>query len=689
MKPLQRIVPGFDRILHGGDYNPDQWQRQPEVLAADERLIAQAGLNVVTLGVFAWSSYERREGELDFGWLDRSMDAMARIGCHVILATPSGAKPVWMSLKYPEIRRVTRDGLREPHTGRHNHCWSSPVYREKVASINERLARRYAEHPALCLWHVSNEYAGKCYCELCKREFQRFLERKYGTIDALNDAWCSEFWSYGYAEFSEVDPRGQLPEGMNLDHDHFYNQQLIDFMRWEMKPLRELTPTVPCSTNFMGTFGLNDYSAIAEHVDVVCDDQYPGYDAADVELPRRAAAVSFKDDLYRAMKPDRAWLLMESSPDVQNWRQPMRLKRPGLHRLEMLQALAHGAEGTCYFQLRKSRGGSEKYHGAVIDHAGHANTRVFRSIAALSDEYTRLSCLLGTRVEADVAFVYDWPARWAFERSSGPVSKHDAYERVSHAHYLPFWARGVSVDVISADKDFSRYRLLVTPQLFAHDAAVAERIARFVEQGGVWVATHYTGYCDAHGRCYLGGLPGAGLRRVLGLWNEEVDSLPEGASCRVVPAAAEGGAPSSHLPLAMRAESVCEVVHLEGAQALAVYADDFYAGHAALSVNRYGAGQAYYHAARLSDDALAAFYAELILRLGLTRAIASELPPGVTAQRRLSAEHEYVFLLSFAAEARRIELADAGYEDLLSGVQATGTLTLPPLGASVLRRARA
>jgi beta-galactosidase len=686
MKPLARIIAGFDRILHGGDYNPDQWQRYPELLADDERLIAHAGLNVVTLGVFAWSSYERREGELDFGWLDRSMDAMARIGCNVILATPSGAKPVWMSEKYPEIRRVTKDGLREPHAGRHNHCWSSPVYREKVRIINTALAQRYAGHPALCLWHVSNEYSGKCYCELCRREFQRFLRDKYTSIEALNDAWWSDFWSYGYGDFSEVDPRGQIPEGLVLDHHRFANRQLIDFMRWEMQPLRELSPGIPCTTNFMGTFGPNDYSSIAEHVDVVCDDQYPGYDAADPELWQHAAAVSFKDDLYRAMKPDHAWLLMESTPDVQNWRQPMRLKRPGLHRLEMLQALAHGAEGTCYFQLRKGRGGSEKYHGAVIDHAGHAETRVFRSIVEVSRDYDKLTPLLGSRVRAEVAFVYDWPARWAFELSSGPMSKNNAYDRVCHAHYRPFWSRGVSVDVISADRDFSGYRVLVTPQLFALDADVAARIAAFVESGGVWVATHYTAYCDPHNRCYLGGLPGAALRRVLGLWNEEVDSLPEGMRRRVTPAA--GSKPAFALPEEMHAESVCEIVHLEGAEALAVYAEDFYAGHAALSVKRFGQGQAFYHAARLGDAALGAFYGGLIAQLGLSRALAAELPPAVTAQRRWSDEHEYVFLLSFAAEPRHVSFGEARYQSMLDGTSTAGTLTLAPFGAAVLRRER-
>jgi beta-galactosidase len=452
-----------------------------------------------------------------------------------------------------------------------------------------------------------------------------------------------------------------------------------------MRPLRELTPDIPCTTNFMGTFGPNDYSSIAEHIDIVCDDQYPGYDAADPELPRVAAAVSFKDDLYRAMKPDQAWLLMESTPDVQNWRQPMRLKRPGLHRLEMLQALAHGAEGTCYFQLRKGRGGSEKYHGAVIDHAGHAETRVFRSIAEVSRDYARLSPLLGSRVEADVAFIYDWPARWGFELSSGPMNKHNAYDRVSHAHYRPFWSRGVSVDVLSADKDFSTYRVLVTPQLFGLDLETAERIARFVEAGGVWVATHYTAYCDEHNRSYLGGLPGAGLRRVLGLWNEEVDSLPEGMRRRLTPSSA-----SNHYawPDELHAESVCEIVHAEGAEPLLVYSEDFYAGHPALSVNRFGQGHAYYHAAQLNDAALDAFYAGLIEHAGLDRAIATPLPPGVTAQRRHSAEHEFVFLLSFVDQPRHIDLGATSYENLLTGKTESGAITLGGLGVAVLRRGR-
>jgi beta-galactosidase len=678
---LPRLLRGFDQLLHGGDYNPDQWRRYPEVVERDQRLLDAAGCNVVTLGVFAWSSYEPVEGQFDFGWLDRAMDAAAHAGRKVILATPSGAKPVWLSLAYPEACRVTREGLREPHHGRHNHCWSSPAYRQKVALINRKLAERYRAHPALALWHLSNEYAGKCYCELCKLEFQRFLQRKYGSIEALNDAWWTDFWSYAYGSFAEIDPRGGIPEGLQLDHHRFQTWQLCDFLRWELAPLRELTPELPCTTNFMGTFGGNDYAAIAEHLDLVCDDQYPAYDPSAPELARHAASVSFKNDLYRAMKPERPWLLMECSPDVQNWKTPMKLKRPGIHRLEMLQALAHGAEGTCYFQLRKGRGGGEKYHGAVIDHVGHEHTRVFRSVAQWGRELRQLTPLLGSRVSAQVAIVYDWEARWGFELSSGIVTQPNVYDAVCHAHYRPLWARGASVDVIASDRDFAGYRLLITPQLYLLKPGVAERIERFVQSGGVWVATHYTAYCDEHNRCFLGGLPGAGLRRVLGLWNEEVDALPEGSSRRLRRVAEASG-----LPAQLSAQAACEIVHLEGAQALAVYDEEFYAGHAALTVHDYGSGQAYYHATRLDDAALDGFYAQLLAELALPCSLDAAPPAGVLVQRRANATEEFVFVLNFTPAPQRIALGAGSYRNLLEQRDEQGKLDLPGFGGTVLQR---
>jgi beta-galactosidase len=679
-RPL--LIPGFRRILHGGDYNPEQWQAEPGILEEDYRLMKLAGCNTFSVGIFAWTSYEPEEGKFSFEWLDRSLDRLAREGHRVILATPSGAKPAWLARRYPETRRVDRRGLREPYAGRHNHCWSSPVYREKVAIINGKLAERYRSHPALGMWHISNEYSGECWCELCIAAFRRWLEARYGTLAALNDAWWSSFWSHGYGSWEDVEPRDGAVDTLAVDYKRFHTDQVIDFLRWEMQPLRALTPEVPCTTNFMGLFSGFDYAKVAEHLDLVADDQYPAYDGNDPNAWRSAVAVSFKDDLYRSFKPDRPWMLMESCPEAPQWKQPMRAKRPNVHQTEMLQALAHGAEGTCYFQWRKGRGGCEKFHGAVVDHAGHEHTRAFQTVALLGKKYEQLAAVLGSRVRAEVAVVYDWEARWAFERSEGPDQRNRAYERVAVEHYQPFWTRGISVDVIDSARSFQGYRLLVTPGLWMLKPGVAERIRRFVEAGGVWVATLYTGYCDQANRCFLGGFPGDGLGEVLGIWNEEWDVLSDGASRSARAVAGNELGISGELV----AREVLEVVHPRGARVLAEWTSDYYRGKVALSANSFGAGRAYYVAARFDEASLGAFYGALADELSLSRNLAASLPCGVTAQRRVTGEREFVFVLNFTPEPRRLELGALEYSSTADGTRIAKALELEPFGSAVLER---
>ena len=677
------LLPGLRELLHGGDYNPDQWLKYPAVLAEDERLLRLSGCNLLSVGVFSWTSYEPTEGRYQFEWLDRTMDMLAKVGARACLATPSAAKPAWLARRYPETRRVNRQGLREEHGHRHNHCWSSPVYREKVALVNRALAERYAGHPALGLWHIGNEYGGHCYCELCVAWFQRFLQEKYGSLAALNDAWWTAFWSHSFTSFEQIDPRDFSIDGMVVDFRAFLSHQIGDFLRWEMAPLRELSPGVPCTTNFMGLYGDNHYAALAQCVDFVADDQYPGYCAEDPELGRKAAAVSFKDDLYRCMKPDRPWMLMESCPDATQWQQPMRLKGPGLHQLEMLQALAHGAEGTCYFQWRKGRGGSEKLHGAVVDHQGSEHTRVFRAVAELSQKYAKLQPVIGSTVRARVALVYDWDVRWGFEASSGPPNQGDAYVRVAVDHYRAFWDRGIAVDVLASDADFSGYDLLVTPQLWLLKPGVVERLSSFVAGGGTWVATHLSGYVDQHNRMLLGGLPGAGLREVLGIWNEEFDALPKAAARRL-----RSVSDAPELPRDCSSHTVCELLHLRGARALAEYAEAFYAGMPAITVNAFGRGHAYYLGTELERPALDHFYGSLCSRLSITGALgtANPLPPGVTVQRRTTPNQELLFILCFTPQETRLELPEGRYLDLLGDREITGTLSLPPWTSTVLAR---
>ena len=653
MSDRPRIIPGFDAFLHGGDYNPDQWLTTPEVIDRDFELMPKAGCNAFSVGIFAWTMYEREEGKYTFDWLDDVMGRIAGIGGKAILATPSGARPAWMARKYEEVRRVDRQGLREPYQGRHNHCWTSPIYRAKVEAINTRLAERYKDHPALGMWHLSNEYSGECYCPLCVGRFREWVREKYGSIEALNEAWWTGFWSHQVVDWEDIEPRDHVLEGMMLDWMRFNSWQVGDFVDFEAAPLRRITPGVPVTTNFMGFHEGIDYRDLARHLDVITDDQYPAYSPFAEDLPRSAAYTSLKDDMYRCFKPDRPWMLMESCPGSPQWKVPRTLKRPGLHRAEMLQAIAHGAEGTCYFQWRAGRGGLEKLHGAVVEHEGSERTQTFRDVADHSAMLTEIKDLLGTPpAEAEVALIFDWDVRWAFNLTDGVAKRSDAYVQAALDHYQPFWETGIPVDVIGTDDPLDKYKLVIAPILWMLKPGLAERLRAYVERGGTLVGTYYSFMTDESNRMLLGGWPGNGLREVFGVWNEEVDWLPEGQAAKL----------DSDLELTAR--DLRAILHAEGAEVVARYADQYYAGTPAITRHRFGEGEAWYIGARLDVPSLRELYGQLREPLDLRPVVDHAIPPGVSAHAR----GDWRFLINWTDQPVTV-----------------GPHSLPPFGSVVLR----
>jgi len=500
------INPKLPHFIHGADYNPDQWLDYPEVLAEDLRLMKLANCNAMSVGIFAWAALEPEEGRFEFGWLDRVMDQLAANGIYAILATPSGARPAWLSQKYPEVLRVEADRKRILHGNRHNHCYTSPVYREKVEIINTKLAERYKEHPALLVWHVSNEYGGECHCALCQEKFRAWLRNKYQTLTALNQAWWTAFWSHTYTDWSQIEspaPHGEgSNHGLNLDWKRFVTHQTLDFFKHECAPLRAITPTVPVTTNFMGTYPGLDYWKFADELDVISWDSYPRWHGKKSDA-QTAAATAFVHDLNRSLKQGKPFMLMESTPSMTNWQGVAKLKRPGMHLLSSLQAVAHGSDTVQYFQWRKGRGGSEKFHGAVVDHVGHERTRVFQDVQEVGALLKCLDPVVGTTVEPEVALIFDWENRWALEDAQA-IREEKKYEETCYRHYYPFWSRGVPVDVINEDADFSRYRLLIAPMLYMIRPGVAERISQFVADGGTFVATYWSGIVDENDRSFWG-----------------------------------------------------------------------------------------------------------------------------------------------------------------------------------------
>ncbi|GHV66512.1 beta-galactosidase [Spirochaetia bacterium] len=663
--PNQPIVARFPHIIHGGDYNPEQWLSWKDTIwKEDMRLAKLAGINSLSVGIFSWAALEPAEGEYHFEWLDEVMNLLAENNMVAVLATPSGAKTAWMSQKYPEILRVNAARQRQLHGGRHNHCLTSPAYRRKVTEMNTRLAQRYKDHPALGVWHVSNEYGGECHCPLCQAEFRLYLKNKYGTLEKLNAAWWTSFWAHTYTDWEQIESPSPIGEdvlhGLKLDWKRFTTERFVDFYLHEIKPLKEYTPGVPCTANLMGTYPGIDYFRFAEVLDVASWDSYPQWTGGDDTV--LGARTAFLHDLTRGLK-DKPFMLMESCPSATNWRPVTKLHRPAVHKLQSLQALAHGADSVQYFQFRKSRGSCEKFHGAVVDHEGTENTRVFKDIAEVGECLKGLDGLIGADTPAKAAIIYDWNVRWALEDAKGFLQSQTGYEETVIAHHRSFWKKGIPVDVIDPTRSFDKYSVLVAPMLYLLRQGAAKKIDDFVQRGGIFIATYITGYVNETDLCYLGGFPGDGLKETLGIWNEEIDSLypqDENAIC--------------WKGKQYRAKDFCELIHLQGAEALGSYAADFYQGRPALTVNRRGKGKAYYIAARTDDNFLDDFYAEIASEADLKPALPGSLPAGVSAQLRTKGKKEFVFIQNFTNEQKTV---DSGTE---------GLKTLAPFESVIVKR---
>ncbi|MDR1635793.1 MAG: beta-galactosidase [Treponema sp.] len=656
-KPLRfpPIVAGFPHVLHGGDYNPDQWiQWKDTIWKEDMRLAKLAGINSLSVGIFAWAALEPREGEYHFEWLDEVMNMLAENGMIAVLATPSGARPGWMSRKYPEVLRVNEYRRRNLHGGRHNHCLSSPLYREKTQAINTALAERYHNHPALGVWHISNEYSGECHCPLCQERFRDYLKEKYGSLEALNEAWWTAFWSHSYSDWAEVESPSPMGEtnthGLNLDWKRFTTEQFVDFYLHELGPLKRITPHVPCTTNLMGTYPGIDYFRLAEALDVASWDSYPQWTGTEKDI-ETAIQFSFKHDLTRSLKA-KPFMLMESSPSATNWRPVAKLHRPNVHMLQSMQALAHGADTVQYFQFRKGRGASEKFHGAVVDHQGTENTRVFRDVAAVGRRLKGLDGIVGASTPAKTALIFDWHVRWALDDIKGLLQSKNNYEQTVIEHYRVFWKQGIPVDVIDSVRSLEGYDLVIAPMLYLLRDGAAESIGNFVKQGGTFVATYVTGYVNQTDLCYQGGFPGP-LKEVLGIWCEEIDALYPGESNSI-----------EWQGKSYRACDFCELVHSRGAEVLGVYGSDFYAGRPALTVNSYGKGKAYFIGARTPVEFLDDFYRLLGKEKNIPRALDAELPEGITAQLRTDGKTDYTFVLNFTPKTVRLDAGSRGIKDL-------------------------
>ncbi len=654
-------------LWFGGDYNPEQWDK--EIWAEDDALMREARVNTATVGVFSWSAIEPAEGRYEFGWLDATLDRLHSRGVRVVLATPTASPPPWFTLAYPDAMPVTREGTRLWHGSRDTYCAAAPAYRSAALRIAEALARRYAGHPALAMWHIHNEYGTVCWCDHAASAFRDWLRRRYSRgengLDALNEAWGTAFWSQRYSAWEQVLPpratQWRPNPSQTLDYGRFWSDELLAAFRQQRDAIRRQTPQIPVTTNFMlsGHYQVLDSWAWSREVDVVAIDHYLGTAGAD-----GAIDIAFGSDRARSWGGGRPWMLMEQAASLVSDSGLMLHREPGRMLRDSLGYVARGSDSVLFFQWRASRAGAESFHAAMVPHAGR-DSRIFAEIAGLGQALERVGEIAGSTVRADVAVLWDADSWWALE-DKGLPSADVRYLDAVRADHAALWRAGVVCDFIHPEGDLSGYRLIFASAAYLLSDEGAWSLRGYVEGGGHLVVSFLSGIVDSSHHVRLGGYPGA-LRDVLGIRVEEFHPLRSGTGIR--------------LSTGERGTLWSEYLRSEGAQVLAAYADGPLAGCPAVTRNSLRDGTAWYVSTRLDEHAQDRIVGEALAAAGAGPVLPG-LPPGVEVVRREGGGRSWLFALNHTGEPAVLPVTGL---ELLSGRPATGQLELPPGAVAVVR----
>ncbi|MEV8373444.1 beta-galactosidase [Kribbella sp. NPDC056861] len=656
-------LPGVSAISYGGDYNPEQWPE--ESWPADIELMRQAGVNLVSIGVFSWALIEPRPGEYDFGWLDRLVELLHSAGIRISLGTPTASPPAWFFHQHPEARVVTREGTTLGFGSRGMASPSSPAYRAASVAIASALAKRYGSHPALAVWHVHNEYGApvsECYSEESSRAFRRWLQRRYTSLEELNSAWGTAFWGQRYLEWEHLSAPAVSASVVNpaqrLDFARYTSDALLQCFVAERDAIRAECPDVPITTNFMaGTCPSVDLWRWADEVDLVANDHY-----LVAEDPRSQVGLALSADLTRSIARGRPWILMEHSTSGVNWQPRNLAKRSGELARNAMSHLGRGADAVMFFQWKASRSGAEKFHSAMLPHAG-TKSRIWSEVCALGSELGGLDELLGSTVTAEVAVLWDWESFWAQDLEWRPSADLSHRERVD-AFYDRLWRDQLTVDFAHPEADLSGYKLVVAPASYLLTEVAADNLRRYVEGGGTLVVSYFSAIVDEYDAVHEGGF-GAPLRDVLGVTVEEFLPLRAREKVRLTLDGVTG-------------DVWTDDVALHGAEVFAAYEDGPAAGKPAITRNAFGAGVGWYVSTRLDADQLSVVLEQAYRDAGITP---GDGPEELELIRRRSAGAEYLIAVNHGNKPADLPI---GGTDLLTG-EAGESLKVEAGGVRVLR----
>ena len=597
-----------DRLYFGGDYNPEQWPK--EVWKNDIELMQKANVNLVSLGIFSWANIEISDGNYQFGWLDEIMDLLHEGGISVDLATATASPPAWLSAAHPEILPVNFDGIRLEFGGRQAYCAASKVYQQKAAALTEQIAKRYAKHPAVVMWHVNNEYgchAPYCYCDASKAAFVQWLQKKYASLDELNASWGTDFWSQRYRNWDDIPAPKRTPDGTHpnpgaqIDFRRFSSEITLELFKTERDIIKKYDSVNPVTTNFMSMKGTHamDYFAWAKEVDFVSTDHYLAQH--DIENHIDLAQMA---DLTRGFADGKQWLLMEHSSSAVNWQPRNYAKTPGQEKRNAMSFVARGSQGAMYFQWRQSQAGSERFHSAMVPHGGE-NTRVYREVAELGkllSDHPELS--KHATDKAEVAIVFDYEQFWAMMQANLPTEDLSYPDTVA-AWYRALYKEGIQADFVPANVDaatLADYKLVLMPMVHMLSDSEEQLFTSYAQNGGNLVVGYFSNVADRTLRVKLGGYGGRLVKDVIGLYVEEFYPLRES---------------TVKLSNGFEAKLWAELSALNGAEVVAEFSSGQAQGQAAIVKRNLGASTAWYQGTELTDDSQRKFFNDIAKQLGL------------------------------------------------------------------------
>jgi beta-galactosidase len=667
MKLVSEVLP---YMSYGGDYNPEQWSE--DVWYEDARLMKQAGVNLVSVGIFSWAVLEREEGVFDFEWLDKILDILYEHGVSVCLATATASTPAWLSKKYPNSVAVDKNQVPYSFGSRQHYSPSSKDYKRHIKILVKKLAERYKNYPGLKMWHINNEYAchiSECYSEESTIAFRKWLQERYETIDELNSRWGTNFWSQRYNNWDEITLPNNAPTfvnpGQQLDYKRFMDDAIFDLYKIEKEIVNKVTPDVPVFTNFMIDFKPLNYFKWAEELDVVTWDSYPD--------PRDGVPYthSMWHDLMRSLKKGQPFFLMEQVTGQVNWRDINLLKGPNIMRLWSYSTVARGADGIMFFQWRQSRAGAEKFHGAMIPHSGE-NSRIYQEVKQLGQELKKLDSVVGTRVPAKVAIVFDWENWWATELEGKPNNKLDYLGQVQ-MYYKQFYTRNITIDFVRAGDDLSSYDLVIAPMLYMIRKEEAENLENFVSNGGTLVMSYFSGIVDENDRIHLGGYASP-LKSLLGIAIEEFAPYADEEKNFILNNSRK-----------IECSVWSDIIHLKGAEVIATFGDKWYKGSPAITCNKVGEGKAIYIGTEPDTTYLGELLAELAYEKGIQAPLAT--PANVEVLERNTKDVHHLFIINHNEEDIAIELpSEARYINLLTDEEVYTSISVKGIDVAILRK---